>query len=224
MATRRYPPQDDQGILDAGKQFEDNIGDPTLVGLTADDINRLRTANTDGETKYNEHNEIQILASSKTKAKDNAIGLIEVILQEFNGRTQKHPGMTDELRTKCGLPIYDSIKTTAPVPSEMPVVNINTAMFLRHEITFSGENTKGKPEGVREIEIYQKIGGDATGNPADYSYKGRDTAPPYTLTFDAADSGKQVHYLFCWLNAAGERGPWKMVSATVTSELQSDRT
>ncbi len=36
----------------------------------------------------------------------------------------------------------------------------------------------------------------------------------------SADSGKQAHYLFCRVNSKGERGPWKMAFATVTSELQ----
>jgi hypothetical protein len=143
------------------------------------------------------------------------------ILSEFNGRTQDHPNMTDALRAKLGLPIYDAVKSKAPAPTETPVVSIDTKTSLRHEIDFSREDGKGKPEGSKEIEIHQKIGGEATGNIDDYKYKGRDTEPPYTLEFNPADSGKQAHYMFCWLNASGERGPWKMASATITSELQS---
>jgi hypothetical protein len=216
MATKKYPPRDEEGLLAAGKQFEDGIGDPTQVGLTAGDITRLANANTAGQTAYDTQKDLDIQLRAATREKETALDLIDDILSEFNGRTQKHPGMTDELRAKLGIPIYDTVKTKAPAPTETPDVSINTKTPLRHEIDFSN-----KPEGVREIEIHLKIGGDATGNESDYQYKGRDTAPPYTQSFIAADSGKQAHYLFCWLNASGERGPWKMASATITSELQS---
>lgn len=221
MADNRYPPRDDDGLLEAGNKFIDNVGDPTKIGLTAEDITRLTTSVSEGETARDEHNTAQTTARNKTVAKDEKLETVEDILQEFNSRVQGHPGMTDELRTKLGLPIYDSVKSFALAPTEMPNVSINTATPLLHVIEFSRDGGKGKPEGVREIEIWFKLGGDATGNPSDYDYIGRDTESPYTKQFVAADSGKQAHYLCCWLNSKGERGPWKMVSATVTSELQS---
>lgn len=221
MAARKYPPQDDEGLLAAGKQFNENVGDPTEIGLAAADITRLANAVGAGQTAFDTHTASQVQARTDTQAKDAELGTLEDILQEFNSRTQGHPGMTDEKRTALGLPIYDAVKTKAPAPTETPFVTIDTATNLRHEIDFADEDGKGKPEGAREVEIHQKIGGDATGNVADYQYKGRDTEPPYTIEFTAADSGKQAHYMFCWLNASGERGPWKMESATITSELQS---
>lgn len=221
MARRKYPPGDEQGILEKGKQFEENVGDPTEIGLTAADITRLSTANAEGRAAFDDNQAKQQAARAASEEKDEKIGTLEDILSEFNGRTQKHPNMTDARRELLGLPIYDDVKTKAPAPTETPVVSIDTKTALRHDIEFSGENSKGKPEGAKEIEIYLKIGGDATGSVGDYQYKGRDTDPPYTVAFGAADSGKQAHYMFCWLNAAGERGPWKMASATITSELQS---
>lgn len=221
MATRKYPPQDDLGLLAAGNQFIDNVGDPTEIGLTAADMTRLSTAVTEGQTAFDAHSAAQVAARTATTAKDEKMGAIEDILQEFNGRTQKHPGMDDALRTKVGLPIYDAVKSSAPAPTEMPVITIDTITPLRHEIVFSGESGKGKPEGVKALEIYLRIGGDATGNVGDYQFQAQDTASPYTRQFDVTDSGKQAHYLVAWVNNGGERGPWKMASATITSELQS---
>ena len=222
MAQRKYPPRDDEGLLAAGKQFEENVGDPTLIGLTAADITRLATANSEGDTAFEAHKTLQIQAKTATGTKDAKLDTLGDILSELNGRVQSHPNMTDERRNKLGIPIYDSVKSKAPAPTEMPFVSIDTATPLQHVIAFSAsEGKRGKPEGVREIEIYQKIGGDATANQVDYIYRGRDTDPPYTWSFTAAEAGKQAHYMFRWLNAAGEPGPWKMMSATITSELQS---
>lgn len=221
MATKKYPPRDDEGLLDSGQQFEDNVGTPGEIGLNDADIARLSTANTQGQAAFAANKAAQSAATTATTEKDGKLDVIDDILSEFNSRTQRHPGMTNAKREALGLPIYDAVKTKAPAPTEAPNVSIDTSTSLLHTIMFSGEGKKGKPEGVKELEIYQKIGGDATGNVDDYKYRGRDTDPPYTWNFDAADSGKQAHYMFCWLNSAGERGPWKMASATITSELQS---
>jgi hypothetical protein len=221
MANRKYPPRDDEGLLSAGEKFLENVGDPIEVGLTEDDKSRLDHAVTTGRTANTLHKNLQTQARNATQAKDDALETVEDILQEFNGRVQNHPKMTDAKRTALGLPIYDAVKSASLAPAEMPNVSINTATPLVHTIEFSREGGRGKPEGVKEIEIYFKLGGDASGDEQDYRYIGRDTESPYTKQFSAADSGKQSHYLCCWVNSKGERGPWKMISATVTSELQS---
>lgn len=221
MGSRKYPPRGDEALLDAGQKFIDNVGDPTKIGLNADDIRRLTDAVNNAQTALTEHEAAQDAARAKRQAKDDRLEAVEDILQEFNGRVQAHPALTDEIRTKCGLPIYDAFKSLAVAPAEMPVVSIDTSTPLVHLIKFSREGGRGKPEGVKEIEFYFKLGGEATGNAEDYRYIGRDTESPYAKNFDAADSGKQAHYLCCWLNSRGERGPWKMISATVTSELQT---
>lgn len=132
-------------------------------------------------------------------------------------------GTDDAKRGKLGVPIYDTTPTSADAPDELPFVTIDTAMPMFHTLYVSDADGKGKPEGVREAEFHIKIGGAATGSIEDYRYLGRDTEPPYTKEFtNPADAGKQAHYMICWLNAKDERGPFQLISATITSLLQTD--
>jgi hypothetical protein len=39
--------------------------------------------------------------------------------------------------------------------------------------------------------------------------------PPYTLDFNAADGGKNAHYILRWVSPGGEQGPWSE-TASVT--------
>lgn len=222
MAMRKYPPFGDAEILAAADQFETNVGDPKDIALSADDIARLTDARTAATAKMATHTASQAKARADRTAKDEAVGAVEDILSEFNRRIQPLPTVTDARRAELGLPIYDKTPTVADEPDELPVVKIDAAMPLRHEIDFHGENTKGKPEGAKFVAVYLKIGGDATGDPKDYTLLGQDSEPPYTKQFDATDSGKQAHYLFCWINSSGESGPFKMASATITSEKQTE--
>lgn len=215
MPGRRYPPEDDQGILDAGKQFAENLDDPAVIGLSADDLSRLSDANADGQAKFNANNTIQAQAKTATQEKIDGIGLISSILSEFNGRTQKHPGMNDALRTKLGLPIYDAVKSKTPVPDEQPSVEIETNVPLMHTLRFPT-----KPEGADFLGIWLKIGGKATGELKDYQFQAQDRTSPYLMQFDVSNSGEQAHYMCCWMNNDGDRGAFRMISATITSELQ----
>lgn len=217
MATSKYPPRDDDGIIAAAKQIENSGVDPKDIGLDADDINRLATARQKGENSLTTHKQSQIKARADRAAKDDDVDAVADILSEFNRRSQPHPTTTDAMRELLGFPVYDKVKTVADAPTELPNVRIDAALPLNHYITF-----KERPEDAKGLEIHCKIGGNATGNVDDYNYLGTDTEPPYVKEFQPADGGKQAHYLFCWLNASKERGPWLMLSATVNTQSQTD--
>lgn len=221
MANRKYPPRGDEETLAAAEQFETNVGDPKDIALTADDIAALTDELADAVAAVKTHKASQAKARADRIAKDAKVKKIEERLSEFNRRIQPMKSVSDERRAQLGLPVYDKTPTTAETPDELPIVQIDASLPLTHEISYSGENTKGKPEGVTSFEIRVKVGGNATGDEKDYQYQTNDTESPYTKQFSAADAGKQAHYLFCWVNSKGERGPWKMMSATITSELQS---
>lgn len=220
MAGRMYPPRDDAGILEKADLLESHSAGLLAAGFTAADITRLTGANSDAKTAVADNTAKQQAARAARVDKDDKVDLLEDILGEFNRRAQPLTTVSDGEKSKWGLPVYDKTPTKADAPGELPNIRIDTGTPLRHEIRFSGDNSKGKPEGVEKLLILVKIDGEATGSEEDYQYQGEDSEPPYIKSFAAKDAGKQAHYLFCWVNASGERGPWRMVSATITSELQ----
>ena len=215
MATKKYPPRDQKNLILAAKQLLNGVGDPTEIGLNAADITRLDDAVTDGETNIAANEQIQAQAKTSTKKVEASDDLIDDILSEINGRVQKHPNMTDERRTAMGLPVYDKTRSKTLMTDELPDVSILINVPLQQEIRFGK-----KPKGVNFLGIFSKIGGKATGDIKDYQFQAQDRTSPYIMVFDAAQSGEQVHYLFCWINNDGDRGAFRMMSATITSELQ----
>lgn len=218
-----YPPRGDDEMIAAAEQFRDNApADPTVIGLTSSDLTRLITAITTAKGALTTHKTSKTQARTDRLTKDDTLDDLEDILQEFNRNVQPHSTTTDAHRIALGLPVYDKIKTKAAAPTESPVVEIDGNQPLRHEIRFEGKTTKAKPDGVKALEIWLKLGGTATEDPKDYQFQAQDSDPPYLKVFNAADAGKQAHYLFAWVNASGERGPWLMKSVTISSQVQQD--
>jgi hypothetical protein len=73
----KYPPRDDEGLLAAGNQFNDNVGDPTVIGLSAEDITRLANSVSAGQTAFDKHTASQIKARTDTQVKDAELGTLE---------------------------------------------------------------------------------------------------------------------------------------------------
>lgn len=59
-------------------------------------------------------------------------------------------------------------------------------------------------------------GAPLTTDPATFQFVALDTRSPYVLDFDAANGGKNAHYLLRWVNPKGEKGPW---SETATATI-----
>ena len=96
---------------------------------------------------------------------------------------------------------------------------ISAIQRLQHEIGFRDEHTPtstAKPQGVTGCEIWIKIGGDSPHDLTDCHYLATDTATPYTAKHPASEIGKTAHYIGCWVNRKGERGP---LSATVSATI-----
>lgn len=194
---------------------------PGNYGLTAADMIALETMKNTFKIVLDDHDVKRIAAGVARILKDDTKVELEVMVRAFVKTIQANPTTTNKMRGDVQITIPDKTGTPTPAPNAMPVVAIDTLVPLRHHIVFSSETSRAKPKGVRALEIWLKLGGDATGNEADYQFQAQDTDSPYIKQFVTSDSGKQAHYLFCWVNAKGERGPWKMASGTVTSELQS---
>lgn len=223
MAGQKYPSRSDVEALTQANQFLSNIGTPAESGLTADDITRLQDATSDGQSGYDLHVTTQQAARANRIAKDEKMKLVRSILSELNQRVQVFEGTTDTKRGSLGIPIYDKTPSKDGAPDELPFVTIDTSTPMAQYIFFSDADGKGKPDGARAAEIYFKLGGAATGNLDDYRYLGQDTEEPYFKEFtDPADAGKQAHYMICWVNNKGERGAFRLASATVTSLLQTE--
>ncbi len=136
-------------------------------------------------------------------------------------RLQASPAVSDAERASLGITVPDPGGTPVGPPTTMPVVRVECGARMQHTINFADSATptrKAKPAGVLGAEIWVNvlpIGSPTPGDPDTFRFVALDTQTPYTLDFDAADGGKNAHYLLRWVNSTGQKGPWSE-TATVT--------
>ena len=85
-------------------------------------------------------------------------------------------------------------------------------MHFRDQMT---PNSRAKPAGVREAEIWAKVDGTAPSDGSGCVYLGSDSATPYNAVFEPEKAGKPVWFCLRWKNTRGEVGPWGPVFATM---------
>ncbi len=124
---------------------------------------------------------------------------------------------TLEDRNTLNMPERSTSKTPAPVPTTVPIGQVNTSRRLEHTISFTNEDgSSAKPFGVHGCQIWYKIGTPAV-DPSELSFMFTDTASPHIHQFSGEHVGKNVYYWLRWENTRGETGPWSdVVMATIT--------
>ncbi|MDR2469423.1 MAG: hypothetical protein LBD27_02945 [Tannerella sp.] len=122
-------------------------------------------------------------------------------------------------REAMGLKIYDTTRTPAPKPSTMPVGNVDFSIRRRHTLRIkdSVHTGRGLPSHVHGFEVWRKIGGTAPVNSNEFEYAGFSSTSSFTINYELEQVGLTVYYIFRWVNARNEPGPWSegVTSATI---------
>jgi hypothetical protein len=174
----------------------------------------VTTAQTTWNTKYPAHIAAAAAAISAREGKDAARRGVETAVRPLVRRLQASPTVSDPERASLGITVPDPGGTAVGPPTTMPVVRVECGARLQHTIHFTDSATttrKGKPAGVLGAEIWVNvlpIGQPTPGDPDTFRFVALDTETPYMLDFDAADGGKNAHYLLRWVNSTGQKGPW----------------
>jgi len=185
----------------------------TVWGILAVDVTELVAYQTSWTSAYAKGGNQNNRQRPDVKEKDNARTIYEKALRKFIAKwLANNDKVSDAERTRMGLTVKSSTRTSVAVPTTAPVATIDFSVLLQHTINFVDSNTptsKAKPDGVIGTEVWCKLG-DATA----FSYLGLCTATPEVVTYEDADAGKKATYRLRWVNTKGEEGPW---SNTVTA-------
>lgn len=191
----------------------------TALGLTTGETAALTDAAEDWNTAYPAHLTAQSAADSAKAAKDAARVAFATLARAVNAKIQANPAVNADLKTEIGVPVHDDTPTRVPVPTTRPLLGVDTSERLQHKLTYRDEATptqRAKPPGVREIEIWAKIGAPAPAGPSECAFIGTSSKQSLLITHKDADAGKPVHYIGRWKNTRAETGPWsETVVATI---------
>ena len=190
------------------------------LGLTAAQNTLLQTDNTSWNNDYPAHVTGQATAGSLAQQKDTTRETLEKLVRDYSALMQTNTTVTDEQRAALGITIPKTTKTSTRVPATRPMANVDNRNRLDHIINFFDESTPDsstKPDEVRGVEIWQKIGGTPPTSQSEVVYIATDTKTPYTNRFDGAYAGTTVHYMLRWVNTRNEPGPWsETLSVTIS--------
>lgn len=192
-----------------------------ILGLTPEEIADLGTSLEDWNANYAAHLSAAAAALSATTLKNATRVTVATLARALNTKIQANPNVSAELKQLLGLPVRDTTRTRAPVPTTRPLLVVDTSERLQHKIICRDETTptrRAKPAGVAQIEVWAKIGAPPPADPGECQLLGTSTKSSLILTHNGADAGKPVHYLGRWKNTRGEVGPWsETVIATISA-------
>jgi hypothetical protein len=215
-----FLPQSDTEFLARAAQILDYIASHLVeLHLTSTDINNALTVRSTFEGDLTSHNNAQSVARSQREIKDNSRDSLEDALRALIRRIQGDDRVADFHRLAMGITVRDSTRTSITAPSSAPILSISAIRRLQHEVAFRDEHSPtslAKPQGVTGCEIWVKLGGEPPLDLTDCHFLATDTATPYLAKHTAPDVGTTAHYIGCWVNRKGERGPLSAaVSATI---------
>jgi hypothetical protein len=130
-----------------------------------------------------------------------------------------NPLLNDADRESTGVKPYDRIRTSIPVPVIAPTMDFqllagNTIRVkLRNPSLEEGADLKGKPAGVRSIQVVWDYETPESG-PDSCRFRISTTRSVRLLHFSYADRGRNVVIFARYLNTKDEPGPWSDIRFT----------
>jgi len=191
--------------------LDGSLGHEVVLGITVGERDAVNDAKDDWINGLAAAEAARVALDNALLIKNQARAVAATLMRAINAKVQaKLPG-PDPLKDSVGLPIRDTTPTRAPVPATRPLLVVNTSQRLEHKLTYRDEATplsRAKPPGVREIEVWCKIGSPAPADASECVLMGTSSTSSLRVTHKGADAGKAAYYLGRWKNAHAECGPW----------------
>ncbi len=142
----------------------------------------------------------------------------KAMIRQFNNSCLRFNSyVSDYDRQYLGLTVVDTNPTPAAVPVSQPALSIDFSAPLHHSILIKDNklNSKRKPAGVKECEIWYTIAVDEPLLESDMQYAGVCGKSTFGMDFNLADRGKKVWYRARWINTRGQHGTWGVYASAI---------
>jgi hypothetical protein len=152
------------------------------------------------------HGKVDVL--SKNEIKNEGMIFIRAFLKEFI--LYNHLETKDDLLA-MGLKPRDDTPTRAPIPTDVPVGEVDTSTHQQHTLHIkAGDLTgKNKPEKtIRGFEVWRTMGDNPPSTDEEWTYVDFSSRSSIIVKYSLSEVGKTVYYRFRWVNTRNEKGPW----------------
>jgi hypothetical protein len=176
---------------------------PTDYGFTTGDADDLKDAKNLFGTSLGDFTTKNTAARVAREKKDVDRDPAEERFRWMAGQFNKRPNVTNADRIAAGLPPKaESVGSITANLGTAPLILVEQAGIHEHVIRFFMPDTDSKstkkPQGVDGAKIYMKIDGAPSTNLKEYGLIAFDKKSPYNYSHEAADAGKQAHYIAIW--------------------------
>lgn len=197
--------------------FQKNLFDTVSVnlgtfGITLGTLNALLPFKNAWEAAFEIARKPTTRTSADVEKKDRTRQEYEAELRPFvKLRLTNNPNVKTEHLRQMHLTVPDEERTRAPEPTRPPVLIVEKIENMQHTLRIlDSENpdTRAKPVGVKQTQIYCFVGTSAPATHADYTFIGNASRFIFRSKFTPADEGKKAWYIGRYENTRGETGPF----------------
>jgi hypothetical protein len=212
-----YIPQSDSRLAIWSENFNEQItAGAAAWGIPYEEVNELRTLVTSFATlqkKADSPARTSVIVAEKNAARK----ALTAKVRELANFRLKNPIITDTDRIAMGLNVRDTTRTTVPVPTSRPELDIYVVDFRRLKVVFHdmGSKSKAKPSGVNGAVIIYAVLETPPATPDVLNRSVLATRTPHILEFAEEERGKTVYVAICWQNEKGQRGPWSEIESAI---------
>jgi hypothetical protein len=155
--------------------------------------------------------------SAKVKLRQQVRKSYEKFLRDFiQEHLAKNHRVTLDDKILLGIHIPDPVPTPSPEIVTFPVLKVDTSLLQQHRITAhdSEKETRGKPDRVKNFELWRKLG-DLPTEDGEWEMVAVRSSASVKLRYDMSQKGLFANYRGRWVGAKEIVGPWSEVVRAV---------
>ncbi len=134
-----------------------------------------------------------------------------------NENIRYNSNVSDYDRQYLGLKVPDTTPTPVSVPATHPVIEVDFSETRVHTLHLKdeGKSGKSKPSGVRNAEVWAKVGGDPPVDDSEMMLFGTTSDGKLRLTYPSGQVGLRVYYQSRWVNTRSQAGAFGSVVSAI---------
>ena len=208
--TKNYLPTREADLIEWAVSFNANISkDPASFGLTLEDATDYAAAVSAAQTSVNLATDPATRTGPVVQRKAIDLQALKSLSRSLVKQIQARPRTTDEQRRLLAITIPDKIPTRHGPPTDMPDVDIVSAVsrFLGIEIRRT-DGERGKPAGCIGANVYYAVSDTVPTTSDGWTHAGLSTRLSYQFQLpDIVPAGATVWVAANYINNKGEVGP-----------------
>jgi hypothetical protein len=212
MNNADYLPRNDAKLLAFARNLFSNLNQHAIEWNidpnSYTEISQRTTAFEDALRKLEDPNHGKVDVLLKNDIKKDLMKEIRSFLKEYI--IYNHLVSQEDLLA-IGIKPRDDTPSRSPVPTDIPVGEVDTSTHQQHTVHVKAGNLTGKTKPDKTVtgfELWRTMGDNPPKTDEEWTYVDFSSRSSMIVKYPLADVGKTIYYRFRWVNTRNEKGPW----------------